>query len=208
LNNDLLQHLTNRLHQPLPGPAAQRLMEPELSYGRHCGPALPDARPAAVAAVLHVLNGQWHLPLVLRPESLANHAGQISFPGGIVEPGETSEAAALRELEEELGIGRLKSIVLGQLSPVYVYGTNFLITPWVVALRGSVIFQPNAAEVQETLQVPLAHLLNPANRGHHIEQRGMLRFMAPHFRWEGHNIWGATSMILAELVAIISGTAL
>jgi 8-oxo-dGTP pyrophosphatase MutT (NUDIX family) len=159
-----------------------------------------------VVALLHVLDGQWHLPLILRPESLAHHAGQISLPGGIVEAGETSEEAALRELEEELGIARAAAIILGQLSPVYVYGTNFVITPWVAALPGAAMFQPNPSEVQEILQMPLAHLLTSSSRGQHIEQRGSLRFTAPHFDFEGHHIWGATSMILAELAAVLGTT--
>src|ERR1700683_1373825 len=95
--------------------------------------------------------------------------------------GETSEEAALRELEEELGIARFGTMILGQLSSLYVYGTNFLIEPWVAVLRGAMVFQPNPTEVQEILQVSHAHLLMPASRGQHIEQRGSLRFKAPHF---------------------------
>ena len=205
MNSDLPQFLTERLHQRLPGSTAQRTMEPELSFGRHAGPRLPDARPAAVVALMYLLDGAWHLPMMIRPESLAHHAGQISLPGGIVEPGETSEETALRELEEELGIARYSAPLLGQLSALYLYGTNFLITPWVAVLRGPAVFQPNPAEVQEILQVPLSHLLNPASRSSHIEQRGSLRFSAPHFVWQRHKVWGATSMILAELVAILGG---
>ena len=110
---------------------------------------------------------------------------------------------ALRELEEELGIDRFRSLLLGQLSPLYLFGTNFLITPWVAAVRDAVEFLPNREEVDEFLQVPLAHLVAPASRGEHIQQRGSLRFMAPHFLWRQHVVWGATSMILAELVAVV-----
>ena len=201
--SDLIEQLTARLSGPLPGPSAQRTMAPELSFGRYAGPARYDARQAAVAISLYQINGAWHLPLVVRPESLKHHAGQIGLPGGIIDPGETSEQAALRELEEELGIPRSAATSLGQLSSLYVFGTNFLIAPWIVALSSPVSFRPSAAEVQEVLQIPLVHLLDPKSRGQHIQRRGALQLIAPHFRWQGHNIWGATAMILAEFVAVM-----
>jgi 8-oxo-dGTP pyrophosphatase MutT (NUDIX family) len=204
-SSDLPQRLAARLNEPLPGPTAQRAMEPELSFGRYSGPARPDAVPAAVVAVLYPDQGQWHLPLMLRPESLAHHAGQISLPGGTVEPGESSEEAALRELEEELGMDRHSALLLGQLSPIYLFGTNFLITPWVAAVREVPEFAPNAGEVQQILQIPLTHFLDASVRGRHIQQRGALRFSAPHFAWQEHKIWGATSLILAELAAVVTG---
>jgi 8-oxo-dGTP pyrophosphatase MutT (NUDIX family) len=203
LLTDLLERLAQRLHQPLPGSAVQRTMEPELSFGRHCGPARFDARPAAVVALLHMVQGQWYVPLMLRHESLAYHAGQISLPGGVIEPNETSEDAALRELEEELGIARMAVLVLGQLSPLYIFGSNFLITPWVAALRSEGKFRANPTEVQQVIQVSLAHLLSSASRGQHIEQRGSIRFQAPHFILNEHRIWGATAMVLAEFVAVV-----
>jgi 8-oxo-dGTP pyrophosphatase MutT (NUDIX family) len=206
-SEDLPERLATRLHQALPGSAAQRAMEPELSFGRYAGPPRPDAVPAAVVAVLYPDQGQWHLPLMLRPESLAHHAGQIGLPGGTVEPGETNEEAALRELEEELGINRHSALLLGQLSPIYLFGTNFLISPWVAAVREVPAFVPNMAEVQEILQIPLAHFLDASVRGRHVQQRGSLRFSAPHFAWHEHKIWGATSLILAELAAVAADLA-
>ena len=204
MTDEFVERLTRRLHQPLPGATAQQTMEPELSFGRHCGPARFDARPAAVVALLHMVQDQWHVPLMLRHESLAYHAGQISLPGGVIELDESSEDAALRELEEELGVGRMGVLVLGQLSPLYVFGSNFLITPWVAALRNHAEFRANPAEVQQVIQAPLPHLLSSASRGQHIEQRGSLRFRAPHFMLDEHRIWGATAMVLAEFVAVVN----
>ncbi len=205
---DLPQRLAERLQSPLPGRAAQQSMESELAYGRHFGPSRPDARRAAVVALMHRRADIWQLPLLLRPESLAFHPGQISLPGGAIDPGETSQQAALRELEEELGVARPAAELLGQLSPLYVFGTNFLITPWLAAGPTDIEFIPCTAEVEIILEVPLAHFLDPANRRQHVQQRGSLRWRHPHFAWEGHQIWGATAMILAELVALLADAVL
>ncbi|MCC7084163.1 MAG: CoA pyrophosphatase [Pirellulales bacterium] len=203
MTDNLPELLAARLQPSLPGPLAQRQMEPELSFGRHFGPPRYDARPAAVVALLVQRRGEWFLPLMVRPDSMAHHAGQISLPGGAIEPGESCEEAALRELEEELGVPRMAALLLGQLTPLYVYGTNFLVTPWVAAIRREIVFQPNPAEVAAVLEVPLAHLMDLSHRGEHLQTRGTVVFRAPHFNWSRHQIWGATSMILAELIALI-----
>src|SRR5436190_4149358 len=101
--DDLPLRLAAVLHAgPLSGSQRNR-MSPELSYGRHAGPAPHTARHAAVVLLLFRRDGKWHLPLTERPDTLTRHAGQISLPGGVVDTGESSTEAALRELNEELG---------------------------------------------------------------------------------------------------------
>ncbi len=107
--NKLIAWLRARLEHPLPPEALRSRFAPPLSYGRHFGPPAHDARPAAVMVFLYPRDGQWHLPLTVRPDTMLSHAGQISFPGGMVEAGEATRAAALRELEEELGVPSAKS---------------------------------------------------------------------------------------------------
>jgi 8-oxo-dGTP pyrophosphatase MutT (NUDIX family) len=131
------------------------------------------------------------------------HAGQISLPGGSVDPGETSPQAALRELEEELGVGGEEIELLGGLSPLYVFVTEFQVTPWVAVARRRPAFAPSPIEVAELLEVPLAHLVDPANQGRHLRRQRGVELSAPHFLWGRHRIWGATSMILGELAAVV-----
>ena len=100
MNADLPARLAARLKQPLPGWAAQARYQPELSFGRHLGPAPSDAKPAAVLILLYPNGGRWHVPLTLRSAHLPDHAGQVSLPGGLIEPGEDSRQAALREFTE------------------------------------------------------------------------------------------------------------
>lgn len=202
---DLPDVLAARLAEgSLPGREAQRRLEPGLCYGRHFGPPTHRARSAAVMTLLYPTDEGWHLPLTVRPTTLRGHAGQISLPGGVVEPGEASGTAALRELEEELGVPGGEVRLLGQLSPLYVFVSEFQISPWVAAVAARPHFQPSPAEVGELLQVPLAHLLDPASLGSHRRRQRGIELTAPHFLWGRHRIWGATAMILSELTAVVS----
>src|SRR5262249_39444965 len=89
LNPDLPQQLAALLREPLPGWRAHVRFQPELSFGRHQGPPPQDARKAAVLALLYPRDDQWHVPLILRPAHMLDHASQVSLPGGVIEPGES-----------------------------------------------------------------------------------------------------------------------
>jgi len=216
MNAQLPQLLAGRLAGALPGPALAARFEPRgtcaAGYPRAGGPLWryhqappPDARPAAVLVLLYPHRRQWHLPLTLRPEHLPDHAGQISLPGGAVERGETTGQAALREFHEELGDDGRRIDLLGQLSAVYVQASNFLVTPLVGVTDARPELTPNPREVQQLLEVPLAHLLDPANFGSHRRRHHGRSYTAPHFTWQSHRIWGATCAILGELVAVLEG---
>ncbi len=203
LDLELPDRLAARLAAPLPGPAYQSQFAPELCYGRHQGPPAQDVRHAAVMVLLYPDDQRWRLPLTLRPDHLPNHGGQISFPGGQIESGESIEAAACRELHEELGIDGQGLCVMGRLSPVYVFGSNFLVTPCVAAMTSPPEFRPCANEVVDLLTPSLDELCDPQSRGAiKIERRGV-GFKAPCIRHDQHCIWGATNMMLAEFLAVL-----
>jgi 8-oxo-dGTP pyrophosphatase MutT (NUDIX family) len=145
---------------------------------------------------------RWLLPLTERPATLAHHGGQISLPGGSLDPEETSDAAARRELDEELGV-RDNVELLGKLVDCYVFASDFLITPWLAAIDFAPAWRPDAAEVADVVELPLDHLLDDYSSGRLTIERGPLVFHAPYIRFGEARIWGATSIILSELADVM-----
>jgi len=172
------------------------------------------AGPLTPAAVLvpFVLGPVPGVLLTRRTPHLTLHAGQVSFPGGRIDPEDTSpEAAALREAEEEIGLPPFRVEVLGRL-PAYVTGTGFRITPVLGLLPQGVPLhaldlRPSAAEVDAVFELPLSVLLDPeAPQRRQMHFRGRLRtfWVWPH---PEHYIWGATAGILVNLAARLRGSA-
>jgi 8-oxo-dGTP pyrophosphatase MutT (NUDIX family) len=199
---DLIDWLERRLQRTLPGWRAQRQFQPELSFGRHFGPAPASARRAAVMLLLYPHDSEWTIPLTLRTAEMIDHASQISLPGGSIDPGETSDIAARRELREELGTVPQAMKMLGPMTPVFLFNSNFYIEPWLACSQSRPDWSPNPAEVAELIEAPLAALGDPANRvrARHTVFRATCE--VPGINIGTHCIWGGTSMILGELIAL------
>ena len=150
------------------------------------------------------------VPIIARPEgfsvlftrrtaTLKSHSGQISFPGGRAEPGDPSpQHTALREAQEEIGLAPTRVEVLGQL-PEYNTRTGFRVTPVIGLIQPPLEVVPDAREVEEVFEVPLAYLLDPAN--HRRESRQIGARMASYYviEHQGRTIWGATAGMLVNL---------
>jgi 8-oxo-dGTP pyrophosphatase MutT (NUDIX family) len=197
-----IDQLRAELLRPLPGLAAQQRMAPTPSSGPYFDPPPQRARRAAVMILLYPHDRGWRLPLIVRPNGLAHHGGQIGLPGGFIEPGETDWEAALRELAEELGVPAKGIEPLGKLSPLYVFVSNNYVIPWVATIEHAPAFLLNAVEVAELLELPLPTLSDPAQTGFFWRDREGVNQRVPYFALGSHRIWGATAMILAELAAI------
>jgi 8-oxo-dGTP pyrophosphatase MutT (NUDIX family) len=177
--------------------------------GDHSLSAGPPPAPrlltkAAVLVPLIDRPKEFTVLLTRRTPHLAAHAGQVSFPGGRVEPADRdSIAAALRESEEEVGLPPDHVEVIGRLD-TYITGTGFEIYPVVGLVRAPVSLRPDPVEVAEAFEVPLSFILDPANRQRQTrELRGHLRtfFVLPYDR---HYIWGATAAMLVNLAEILT----
>lgn len=178
-----------------------------LTNRRHLVP--PDARPNPAAVLLLFYPGPEGAMLVFtrRTAHLNKHAGQISFPGGRVDPTDPSNlATALRETREELGIATEALDLVMELSPIYIPPSNYLVSPFVMTADARPAFRPSPGEVEEVLEVPLAHLLRPETVESEWRELMDGRYQIPYFRVGSHKIWGATAAILGELVTILEAS--
>jgi 8-oxo-dGTP pyrophosphatase MutT (NUDIX family) len=128
------------------------------------------------------------------------------LPGGRQESGESSQQTALRELSEELNCDTNAIEMVGQLSDVYVYNSNFLVTPWVAVTGAALEFAPNPDEVADWFSLPLGEITSAPQITSKQIRRGPFHFSAPCFHWREYQIWGATSMILSELQCLLRNT--
>lgn len=180
---------------------------PQLTYGRHFAPSVPTARPAAVMIVLEVPEPESHwtqctIPLTARPMHLVDHPGQISLPGGRLNRNETFLEAALRELNEELGVQCDPTSILGALLPLWVFNSNYQLQPFLAVLPGSLQYKPCAREVERVVRFPTSILNRQQDLLVRSFSRGQVQWQAGVYSVNDDCIWGATAMILAELAAI------
>lgn len=202
---DFITYLEQRLHEPLPGLRAHRQFVPAIPDAAKRLTAPPDdARQSAVLVPLIEMAGVLpSIMLTLRSEQLRNHKGQISFPGGRVDAGEAIVDAALRELDEEVGIAPDDVVVLGTLSPLYIPPSNSAVTPVVGRVHLPEHYRLSEAEVQEVFLLPLSDLVDPASIAEELWTLYGQSVNVPH--WKVHPaapLWGATAMILNELIFI------
>ena len=164
-------------------------------------PAL--ARHAAGLLLLFPRDDRAHLVLTVRAETLDRHGGQVSLPGGAVDPGETFEHAALREAHEEIGLDRSRVRVLGALTPIDIAVSGFRLHPIVGAVDTEPSLSPAAGEVARILAVPVERLLAADAIAMRIRRRNDIDVVVPTFLSDDAEIWGATAMVLAEFLALI-----
>jgi len=195
-----LEHLRQRFADP-------GVWSPAISGDGRVG---SERTPSAAAVLVPLVLREAGLQVLLtrRAEHLRDHPGQVSFPGGRVEPGDADAAdTALRESEEEIGLPRASVEVLGRL-PVYTTVTQYLITPVVAVVRPPFELVLDATEVADAFEVPLAFLMDPARHQRHVFtfDGGQREFLS--MPWQGvqpdgsareHFIWGATAAMLRNL---------
>ncbi|WCM29376.1 CoA pyrophosphatase [Sphingomonas sp. QA11] len=176
-------------------------METVLLTGDHRDPELDQSTPLMNAAVLVAVTDRSRPGVILtqRTDTLSRHPGQVAFPGGRIDPGDSGAIdAALREAEEEIALPRDRVIVIGEADR-YRTVTGFDVTPVIGIVPPDLILVPSAAEVAQVFEVPLDFVLDAAN---HVEATVEWQGRNRHYyeiNWDGHRIWGATAAMIVNL---------
>jgi 8-oxo-dGTP pyrophosphatase MutT (NUDIX family) len=210
---DIVDRLEQALARPLPGPAAQALLAPRprrnwppgFNPGRVRSaaglllvyPEASDAHPSAPAG-----DDNPHIVLTVRSESV-RHGGQVSMPGGAVDPGETFEQAALREAHEEVGLAATGVRVLGALTPLDIPVSGFRLFPIVATVHRRPALTPSDGEVARILRISVHDLLSVRQVTETRRTREGRTLIVPAFHVHGQEIWGATAMVLAEFLVLL-----
>ncbi len=198
---DFILDLEKALQKPLPGLPAQLEMAPEIRPRSIEG----EYRPAAVLIALFPTNDEWEFPLIRRIEDNYPHSGQIALPGGAMEPGENPPQTAEREAVEEVGLPQDSIHILGQLTPLPIPISRYLVYPVVGYLEEPPPrFVLQTSEVESVFTVTLTELCDPLKRKIEYRKLGNNIRRIPYFDFNGGRVWGATAMILSEFKAIIT----
>ena len=201
--DDAVVRLRAGLAAPLPGAPAQEALAPR---PRRAWPPRFDIariRDAAGLLIVFPLDHRPAIVLTVRAGTLGRHGGQVSLPGGVVDPGETFEQAALREANEEIALPHGEVEVLGALTALDIPVSGFRLHPIVARAARRPPLAAADGEVDRILEIPVAELFDPARFSVEERTRDGRTLTIPFFRLRGVEIWGATAMVLAEFLTLL-----
>ena len=200
------KRFAEQLRLPLPGVKAQKIMAPRpINTKRFQEDFENPARLSAVMILLYPSNSDIFISLMKRPKYSGVHSGQISFPGGKHEKYDKDLIeTALRETEEEIGVDRLNINIIGELTDLFIIVSNFKVRPVIGLIDHKPEFIPDPYEVEGVLNVSLNSLSDPKNQGiETMSFRNDIVINSPYYNVHGNIVWGATAMIISELLAIV-----
>ncbi len=196
------ERLRSGLQFPLPGRQAQQLMAP--TPRRYDPEPGSTPRRSAVLLPLYPEASSIHIVMMKRQENQLHHAGEISFPGGAVEDQDCDIIhTALRESHEELGIHPKDVEIMGLLTPLYIAPSHNMVQPVVGWLSTPPRLKPEPAEVAQVLRAPLTHFMRAETLRWKNLQRDGQSLIFPCYVLEDDYVWGATAMILSELLSLL-----
>jgi 8-oxo-dGTP pyrophosphatase MutT (NUDIX family) len=199
---EFFQILKNELKTPLPGKDAHINMLPK---GRILIESPEFKKNAAVSIIMYPSNtGDVEIIFIKRAEYDGHHSGQISFPGGKEEKDDKNLlTTAIRECYEEIGVKLTENNLVGELTPVYVMVSEFMIYPFVFYYQSEPVIEIAISEVSYTIKFPIHKLLNNNIRSEKIMNLFGHDIEVPYYNIMNEIVWGATAMILSELIEIL-----
>jgi 8-oxo-dGTP pyrophosphatase MutT (NUDIX family) len=201
---EIVTHLRGAVQKPLPGLLAHKKLAPPLrELPSREGISKYNPKVAGVLAMIYPIAQLPHICLIKRQEYQGVHSGQISFPGGKMDSTDTNTwQTALRETEEEVGIHRQQINPIGRLTPLYIPVSNFYVEPYLGFSSKKPLFAIQTSEVSRVLEVPLNYFENFKQLGSYPVP-GFPGFKAPCFEIDDQIIWGATAMVLSEILHLL-----
>ncbi len=210
MNSNFYPNLKSALSKSLPGKNAHLKMAPDLRSEKYMSPS-GAYKKASVHLTVIEKNLEPHLLFIKRASLVKEdkHAGQIGFPGGQLEESDESfEDCALRETNEELGLDISKIELLGPMTPIYVYVSNFMVYPFVGIYHGDLDYTLQKSEVDYVIEAPISDFLNDSIvKTKDIQIRQGLLKNVPYYDLQGETLWGATAMMTSEFITIIKSIA-
>jgi 8-oxo-dGTP pyrophosphatase MutT (NUDIX family) len=206
LSTDLRERILRRFagSEPRHELADWRLLGVDPERNRRLEKHFPP-NPVAAAVLVPLIDRAEGLTVLLteRASQLARHSGQISFPGGRLEPTDPDVAsAALREAQEEIGLDPARVKIFGYL-PDHLVISGFRVTPVLSLVTPPIVLEPNPAEVASVFEVPVSHVFDRRNHKARLRRVGDEDLLLHDIPWEGQNIWGATAGMLLTLVRMV-----
>lgn len=204
MHSAIKTYLKEILSGELPGSVAHNKMLPPGRRLKSFDHELSTVKMSSVLLLLFPDGDQLYICLMKRPSTMTHHPGQISFPGGKVEKEDVSaEMAALREAREEVGIDPSSIEILGKLSDLYVEVSKFSIQPFLAWADKRPDFLVNSGEVEELILLPLSDFIYAETIAEAEFQTVTGPLRVKYYPYNGEFIWGATAMILSELIEIL-----
>jgi 8-oxo-dGTP pyrophosphatase MutT (NUDIX family) len=199
-----IEKLSIRLQKPLPGQDAHDKMASESRLKFKMPSPNERTRESAVLILFYPFKNEIFAPLILRPQYDGVHGGQMAFPGGRAEKeDENLIRTAMREAQEEIGVRLTDIKVIGQLTKLYIPPSNFFVQPVVGYMNHKPDFYPDAREVDKVIEVALEEIINPEIIGRKILNVRGVEVDAPFYQIQEHTVWGATAMMISELLNVI-----
>lgn len=204
--DELTRFLEKRVQLPMPGDVAHKKMKPKMANGAPIKLKHATApRKGGVLILFYEDDDIVRFPLIQRPTYEGIHSGQMALPGGKHELEDSDQyQTALRESREEIGVDQEKVQIIGSLSEFYVSASNYMVLPVIGKIDRVPDFVPEPREVQEIVTPAVTQLIDPLRlKEKEITVRNGISLNCPYFDLDGRTVWGATAMMLSELVEIL-----